>query len=268
MILPQDTSVLRVEEISIPDPGPNHPAGGSCTRGYGVRYRFRTMESEGDTPRTGRARIKRGELTRERVLAAALALVEREGAGALSMRRVANELKTAPMSLYRHVADKADLVDGVVALALVDLSTSPPEGAEWSDRALAWMSGLRDQLSGHPKVMALLRTKHLLLPAMLAPVEVLLEDLERAGFDRPTAARAAWEMLWFTMGFVLSEQRAFSSERSPAAFVFDTAAARAEELPRIAEALPEFHALDGNDIFASGARHLVTGLRQDLERPR
>ena len=99
------------------------------------------------------------------------------------------------------------------------------------------------------------------MPAVLGPVEVLLDDLRRAGFDRAEAARAAWEMLWFTMGFVLSEQRVQRSDHPPAFVAFATAEAHADDLPRIAEALPDLLALGGDDIFASGSRHLVEGLR-------
>jgi AcrR family transcriptional regulator len=212
---------------------------------------------------TPRPRVRRGELSRERVLAAALELLERDGESSLSMRRIAAELGTAPMSLYRHVQDKADLVDGVIALALAELSTAPPEGDDWAERAQAWMCALREELHRHPAIVPLLRSNHLLLPAVLAPVEVLLEDLRTAGFERVPAARAAWEMLWFTMSFVLTEQR---SEQPPAIVAFATAETHADDLPLIAEALPDLLGLGGNDIFDSASRHLVQGLNSERGR--
>ena len=133
-------------------------------------------------------RLRRGQLSRERVLTAALGLVEREGAGALSMRRVAAEIGTAPMSLYRHVRDKADLVDGVIALALRGLSTGPFEGADWSDRARSWMQALREGMTARPAIVGMLRADHMMLPAVLAPVEMLIGDLEDAGFARDEAS--------------------------------------------------------------------------------
>ena len=224
-----------------------------------------TDESEGDSPEpVARVRRRRGELSRERVLAAALTLLEREGEGALSMRRVAAEIGTAPMSLYRHVKDKADLVDGVIGLALSGISTVPPEGRDWADRATAWMSAVRAEMHRHPAIVPLLRTNLVLLPAMLGPVEILLDDLREAGVPRAVAAKAVWEILWFTMGFVLSELRVLRSSESPAFVSFATAEGRADELPRLAEALPDLLALGGDDIFESGARHLVWGLRAEL----
>src|SRR5207253_1149286 len=75
-------------------------------------------------------------LTRERVIDAAIALAEREGLGELSMRRLAVELGSGTMSLYNHVADKDDLLDGMVeqVLAGVRVSSSP----DWRDVAATW----------------------------------------------------------------------------------------------------------------------------------
>jgi len=207
--------------------------------------------------------VRRGELTRDRVLAAALGLLESEGEGALSMRRVAAQLGTAPMSLYRHVRDKSDLIDGVIALALGEVSSLPPQGADWSERSIAWMRGLRCELNRHPSIVPLFRSNHLLLPSVLAPVEVLLSDLCASGFERSKAGRVAWEMLWFTTSFVLAEQRAQESAQ-PAAFVaFATAETHAEELPLLAKTLPDLLGLDGDDVFESGSRHLVAGIRAE-----
>lgn len=225
---------------------------------------FAAPEVSSQSQPSRRPRVRRGELTRERILTAALELLERDGASALSMRRVAAELGTAPMSLYRHVQDKADLVDGVIACALADLSTSPAKGGDWAQRACDWMRALRAELNRHSAIVPLLRSNHLLAPAVLAPFEALLEDLQHSGFDRPSAARAAWEMLWFTLSFVLSEQREHSGQ--PPAFVaFASAERHAADLPRIAEALPDLLALEGDDIFDSGSRHLVRGVRADLQ---
>lgn len=210
-----------------------------------------------------RVRVRRGELNRERVLTAALSVLESEGENALSMRRVAAKLGTAPMSLYRHVRDKSDLVDGVIALALGEVSTAPPEGRDWSDRSIAWMRALRCELNRHPSIVPLFRSNHLLLPSVLAPVEVLLADLCASGFDRSSAARAAWEMLWFTTGFVLAERRVQQSDRPPAFVAFATAETHADELPLLAETLPDLLELGGDDIFESGSRHLIEGIRSE-----
>ena len=211
-----------------------------------------------------RMRTRRGELSRERVLAAALDLLERDGDGALSMRRLAAELGSAPMSLYRHVANKADLVDGVIALALSDLTTEGPEGGDLESRIIAWMHGLRAELNTHPAILPLLSSNHLLLPAFLGPVEILMQELQDSRLPRARTAKFAWEVLWFTMSFVVTEHHLRQSPAPVSAFTFANAASHADDLPLIAEALPDFDALSGDDIFESSARHLVAGLREEL----
>ncbi|MCA9511912.1 MAG: TetR/AcrR family transcriptional regulator C-terminal domain-containing protein [Myxococcales bacterium] len=219
-------------------------------------------------PSPPRARAPRGALSRERVLEAALRLLEREGEGALSMRRVAAELGSAPMSLYRHVRNKEDLVDGVIALALEDLTTKPLEGDDWTARTLAWMLALREEMLEHPSIIPLLRSSHMVLPAVLAPVELVLEELLRAGFSRPRAARSAWELLWITLSFVAIEQRSAREPETLATRTFSMAKLHADDLPHLAEALPDLLVLDAEDIFQSVARHLVAGLRVELDAVR
>mgnify|MGYP002624289618 CR=1 FL=1 len=226
------------------------------------------LSSDSDTPSGERRRVQRGALTRDRVLEAALALIEREGTSALSMRRVAAELGSAPMSLYRHVQNKEDLVDGVIGLALQDLTTKPLEGEGWSERALAWIHGLRAEIREHPAILPLLRSNHLVLPSVLAPVDLLLEELLRAGFPRPRAAKTAWEIMWFVLSFVSSERRV---EREPEPISVSTwamAKTHTDDLPHLADALPDFAALGMKDIFESGARHLVAGIRAEFDAHR
>ena len=220
--------------------------------------------SDASAPTPPRRRAKRGELSRARVLQAALTLLEREGEGSLSMRRVAAELGSAPMSLYRHVRDKADLVDGVIGLALADLTTEGPRGETWHDRALAWMHALRNEMNDHPAIVPLFRSNHMMLPALLGPVEILMQDLLDAKIPKPRAAKAAWELLWFVISFTVIEQMA-RGEQPLAVMTFASAQQHADDLPLIAEALPEFTALDADDIFESSARNIVSGLRAEIE---
>ncbi len=210
---------------------------------------------------------RRGSLDRERILATALALLEREGERALSMRRVAAALGTGPMSLYRHVRDKADLLDGVGRLALGGVGAAIPAEGPWPDRVLAWMGALRRELLHHPAVVPLLRAEGVVLPALLTAQERLLEILHRAGLEHERAAAAGWEILWFTMGFVVTELRAGGRVRGAglARPTFSAVANRVDELPKLARSLEVLQTLDGDTIFARGARHLVSGMARELE---
>ena len=92
-------------------------------------------------------------LTRERIVEVALELLATHGAERLSMRSLADALGTAPMSLYRHVRGKDDLLSAIVATVLGGLDFDlPPRGA-WTERVAAWMHSLRDHLRRSPPVV-------------------------------------------------------------------------------------------------------------------
>ena len=95
-------------------------------------------------------------LTRETIFRAALAIVDAEGADALSMRRLAQSLGVEAMSLYHHVSNKQALLDGVVELSLrPEAPVPPPAGASWEDTVVAAVSGFRHALVAHPNVLPL-----------------------------------------------------------------------------------------------------------------
>ena len=93
-----------------------------------------TASSEGARPEAAR----RERLNTERVLRAAVALADEAGIGAVSMRRLARELGVVPMALYKHVADKDELIDGMVDVVIGEIG--PP------DESLDWRSGVRQRI--------------------------------------------------------------------------------------------------------------------------
>jgi AcrR family transcriptional regulator len=93
-----------------------------------------------------------GGLTRERIVAAAIDLADADGLGALSMARLAERLGCGTMSLYRHVANK----DELVVFMLSEAPTPPPApsvGSNWREALSAWATGLWDVFHQHPWVL-------------------------------------------------------------------------------------------------------------------
>jgi len=148
---------------------------------------------------TGRPR-----LTRERVLDAALALIDREGLGALSMRRVADELDAGAMSLYRHVASREDLLDGVVERLAHEIELPGPEHGDWAQRMRTLMRSTRSVALGHPNAAELFVLRPLRTPAGRARMAEGLA-LIGAGLPPREAGVAARTLDSYVVGFILAE---------------------------------------------------------------
>lgn len=133
----------------------------------------------------------RPALSRRELAAAAIALIERDGLDALTMRRLASELGFAPMSLYTHVRSRDDLDDAIVEQLIerLALGDDAPEGAaDWRELVRRTLGAYRDLAVALPRSFELLA----LAPYGTAPVAphllATIERLEAAGLD-PTAAR-------------------------------------------------------------------------------
>jgi TetR/AcrR family transcriptional regulator, tetracycline repressor protein len=96
-------------------------------------------------------------LSRDVIFAAALAIVDAEGVGHLSMRRLARDLGVEAMSLYHHVRDKQELLGGIVEQSLRMEAPAPPSpGAKWQDVAAGAVLAFRRTLVAHPNVLPIM----------------------------------------------------------------------------------------------------------------
>ncbi len=143
-------------------------------------------------------------LSREQVLAAALSIADAEGIEAVTMGRVARSVGAEPMSLYRHVQNKEDLLDGLVDLVFAEMELPSPT-EPWRDGARRRAISARLVLRRHPWAVALLESRLHPGPANLAHREAVLTNLFAAGFS-PTMATRAYNILdSYIYGFALQE---------------------------------------------------------------
>lgn len=149
---------------------------------------------------------RRATLGRERIVAAALRVIDAEGIDGLSMRRLARILGTAPMSLYRHVRGKDELLALVAEEVAGRLPDVPPPEEPWRDVVVTVLRGARTVLLDHPGIARLVGSPIALTPAVVRSHEAVLHALVRAGLDAEGAARAAAVLWTFTLGSVLAEQ--------------------------------------------------------------
>ena len=158
----------------------------------------------------GPARGADGKITRELVFATALALIDRDGADALSMRRLGAALDRDPMILYRHAPGKAALLDGVVETVLAQLKVDPAD-PDWMTQLRGVARDYRALALAHPHVVPLLVTRPLATPlalrprGTLRPLEDVLDLLTRAGFSGPDALHIYRALFGFLNGHVLNE---------------------------------------------------------------
>jgi AcrR family transcriptional regulator len=152
-------------------------------------------------PMAGKRRSRTGPpLTRERIARTALAIADREGLDALSMRRLAAELDAGTMSLYRHVAGKDELYDAMVEAAMEERDLELPDG-DWRQRLHALMDALRRILVEHPVGVQIRLRRPIISPGALRLTDAGMGVLRQAGFAPAEAARVFRTLFLYTFAF-------------------------------------------------------------------
>jgi AcrR family transcriptional regulator len=144
---------------------------------------------------------RRKPLSRERILDTALALVDEQGIEALSMRRLGQELGYEAMSLYNHVANKDDLLAGILDLVLAEMEPPELDGGLPAIRAAALSA--HEALKRHPWAANMLMSPGAIRPARIAYMEALLATLRGAGLSAETTYHAYHVLDAHTIGFSL-----------------------------------------------------------------
>jgi AcrR family transcriptional regulator len=183
----------------------------------------------------------RAPLNRDRILKAALGLADRKGIDGLSMRRLGQALGVEAMSLYNHVTDKEDVLDGLVDIVFTEIEL-PCETGDWKEAMRRRAISALASLTRHRWAVGLLESRVRAGPANLHHHDSVLRCLREAGFSLPMAAHAYSVLDSYIYGFALQQ----------ATLPFDTgeqAAAMAEGLMR---------------QFASGAYPYMTEIATEL----
>ncbi len=216
---------------------------------------------------------RRPQLTRQRVVAEALAVIAQDGVQAMSMRALAARLGVVPGALYHHFGNKQQLQDLVLdgVLAEVDFHTNP--SLAWTEQLKILATRLRQVLEAHPGVAGILKTRDPLGPHSLALAEALLSPLQTAGFADREAGLAFFLLVDYTIGFAVSSPRTSVNEQR----VRDTAirtqlheffrSLPPDRFPALV-ALGEHVWVDNRDQrFTAGLQVLVDGLEHARRSP-
>lgn len=204
-------------------------------------------------------------LDRDGILDAALALVDREGADALTIRDVARELGVGTMSLYYHLPDKDALLEGVAERVLGDVDL--PRGGDWVERLRRATEGVRRAERRHPNALPLLLARHFTSPEALRPFEYILRTLREAGFPPREAFFGFRTLTVLAAGSVLMEpvgSLSGSGEDARADIGRLFAALPEQEFPYLIEAAGQGAKVGAEEEFAASLDLALTGLRVRL----
>ncbi|HSO52005.1 MAG TPA: TetR/AcrR family transcriptional regulator C-terminal domain-containing protein [Actinomycetes bacterium] len=155
-------------------------------------------------PPTMPAAEPRARLSRERVVRAAVALADASRVQSLTMRKLGEALGVEAMSLYNHVANKDDLLDGMVDLLFSEIHL-PPTGIDWKTAMRQRAISARQVLSRHPWAIGLMDSRTSPGPATLRHHDAVLGNLRHAGFSIELAAHAFSALDSYIYGFALQE---------------------------------------------------------------
>lgn len=199
--------------------------------------------------------MTRFALNADRILRAALRLVDAEGLDALTMRRLAAEVGVATMSLYGHVPTKDDVLLGVVNLVTREIDLPGPETPPWDALRIITREFRRVGLE-HPNLVPLIVRQPPTGSRGLLTLEAALDALRRAGLDPSATARAYRLTASFAIGFVSLECGGFFKPVDVAAGE-QFAPTDVSAVPRIAEVGPHLAGWDADAEFENGMEVLI-----------
>jgi AcrR family transcriptional regulator len=213
----------------------------------------------------------RARLTRDRIVHTAIALADAGGTESLTMRRLGVELGVEAMSLYHHVANKADLLDGMIdgVFAEIDL---PTDGTGWREAMRRRAISAREALRRHPWAVGLMESRAAPGPANLRHHDTVLGTLRRAGFSIELAAHAYSALDSYIYGFSMQAPSLPFDAGEETEQVVQAIMARfaTGEYPHLAELATE-HVLqpgyDYDDEFTFGLDLILDGLDRTLRGP-
>jgi AcrR family transcriptional regulator len=210
-------------------------------------------------------------ITRAAVLASALEIIDRDGVDGLSMRRLGEAVGRDPMVLYRHVPNKAAVLDGVVEIVVERLSVDTAS-SDWAAALRAFAHDFRDLARAHPNVVPLLVTRPLATPLGMRPpgilrqLENVLALLTGAGFTGADALHVYRALFGLLYGHVLTELQEIVERPEETDHVLRLGLHRLSigEFPHLRELAPTWASYDGLAELDRGLDILLSGLAAQL----
>jgi len=215
---------------------------------------------------TGKAPKTREPVTRDRAMKAAVAIADAEGISALTMRRLATELGVEAMSLYHHVANKDEILDGITDLVVSEIQV-PASGTDWRtamrDRAIS----AHEVLLAHPWSAMLIMSRFNIGPGMTRYLDATLGRLREGGFSIHGALDAWHTLDSHIFGFTLQElQLPFDAADNAQVSADAIELFNPIQFPYVIEVVTEISQTGRVEHFEFGLDLILDGLERTLER--
>jgi AcrR family transcriptional regulator len=203
------------------------------------------------------------------VVEAALKVMDEEGLEAVSMRRVAREVGVEAMSLYHHVDDKEDLLDGVCERVMSEFAFPEPSD-DWAENCRRGARAWRQLLRRHPNVMRLFAEQRGPIRSVdsMRPTEFALRILRSSGLSDRDTAQAFHAFGGYIQGFVMMELGSIAggSDREHMKAHAELVATLPDEFPTLQTVGPFFAECDADEQFEFGLDLLIRGMRAKIGR--
>ncbi|WP_233509870.1 TetR/AcrR family transcriptional regulator C-terminal domain-containing protein [Actinomadura craniellae] len=210
--------------------------------------------------RPPRARRETPPLSRERIVAEAIALLDEEGLARLTMRRLAERLGTGSTTLYWHVKTKDDVIDLALDEVFGEVALPDPGDPSWRVDVTALILGWRAAMLRHPWSTAVL-ARPLMGPNVLTRTEFLHARLATAGFAGPELSALASALANYVIGSALMQATAEPADEEAARRAAERhLRERSDRYPTLAETGPPI-GRDWDDAFALGLDCLLDGVQ-------
>ena len=177
----------------------------------------------------------REPLSRERILDTAVALADEGGVESLSMRKIAQELGVVPMALYKHVANKDELLDGMIDVVVGEIDP-PIEGADWKTTMRERILSARRALLRHPWASRVIESRREPTPTVIAYIDSMMGIFLEGGFSIDLMHHAIHVMGSRILGF--SQELFDDASSMPADEAAEMWTQMADVYPNIAKLLP------------------------------
>lgn len=199
-------------------------------------------------------------LTGEEVLTAARRIADQEGANAITMRRLAEELGVMPNAIYTYFPDKESLLDSVLDAMLGEIDVPDVASLDWREGLIGLMDASRRLLVSHPRLVASFLTRPALGSNAARLGELTLRLLARGGVERERAVDALQVLLAYSMGYaaIQAPRRGDREREERGEAVFRGLSE--EEFPAMRHLAGSLAEPPGDEPFRAGLRWLIDGL--------